>query len=176
MSERHECVCHGEPMYWNKDARLKAGGSWRCAVADREWRREWRERQGVRERLRANDRRWQVAHPETVRAKLRRKYARNPDLANDWARLRRALKRNAAAELLATREIYERDGWICQLCYEPVDSAVAYPDAMSASLDHRIPLSRGGAHAPHNVQLAHLICNGRKGSRLVDDQWAAAAA
>jgi len=26
------CVCHGEPMYWNRDTRKKADGYWRCRV------------------------------------------------------------------------------------------------------------------------------------------------
>lgn len=36
---------------------------------------------------------------------------------------------------------------------------------MSASLDHVVPLSLGGAHTPENTQASHLICNGRKGNR-----------
>jgi hypothetical protein len=27
-----DCECHGEPMYWNTDARYTAGGYWRCPV------------------------------------------------------------------------------------------------------------------------------------------------
>jgi hypothetical protein len=26
------CDCHGQPMQWNKDHRLKRGGGWRCRV------------------------------------------------------------------------------------------------------------------------------------------------
>lgn len=33
---------------------------------------------------------------------------------------------------------------------------------MSASLDHILPLSLGGAHSMANVQLAHLSCNHTK--------------
>ena len=33
---RPGCPCHGEPMYWNKDLRLPAGGYWRCAVVQRD--------------------------------------------------------------------------------------------------------------------------------------------
>lgn len=171
--ERPKCECHDEPMYWNKDARLRAGGSWRCAARDREWRSQWREREGVRERLRANDRRWQLAHPEKVRAKLRRRYARNPAPALDAARLRRAAKRATTVELIVAREVFERDHWICQLCGEPVDGDLGYPNAMSASLDHRIPLAKGGTHVWENVQLAHLVCNRSKGATLVSEEYAA---
>ena len=33
------CSCHGEPMYWTKDARYRAGGFWRCAATHRERKR-----------------------------------------------------------------------------------------------------------------------------------------
>lgn len=33
---RPPCECHGEPMYWHKNDRLKAGGHWRCVVKKRE--------------------------------------------------------------------------------------------------------------------------------------------
>lgn len=59
--------------------------------------------------------------------------------------------------------IFDRDGWICGICDDPVDRAMEYPDPMSVSLDHIIPLSKGGSHTPENVQCAHLDCNLRKG-------------
>jgi 5-methylcytosine-specific restriction endonuclease McrA len=42
------------------------------------------------------------------------------------------------------------------------------PDPMSPSLDHILPLSKGGTHEPRNVQLAHLGCNVRKYNSGVD--------
>ena len=29
------CQCHGEPSYWQRDLRCKAGGWWECAVKRR---------------------------------------------------------------------------------------------------------------------------------------------
>lgn len=29
-----KCECHGEPMRWNRDPGLKAGGRWRCRVTE----------------------------------------------------------------------------------------------------------------------------------------------
>lgn len=40
---------------------------------------------------------------------------------------------------------------------------------MSPSIDHVIPLSRGGAHAMGNVQSAHLRCNSSKGDKLIGE-------
>lgn len=62
-------------------------------------------------------------------------------------------------------EVYSASGWLCQLCGALVDPSLQHPDPMSASLDHRRPLAAGGRHRRDNVQLAHLLCNMRKGAR-----------
>ena len=81
--------------------------------------------------------------------------------------LRRARKKtNGPVEKFLNVEVFERDDWLCGLCGEPVDKDLAWPDPMSASLDHIIPLSRGGAHTLDNVQLAHLACNIRKNNQV----------
>ncbi|MDF9748643.1 endogenous inhibitor of DNA gyrase (YacG/DUF329 family) [Arthrobacter sp. ES3-54] len=79
---------------------------------------------------------------------------------------RRAQKRGTQVEDLRPVDIYERDIWICGLCVTPVDPTSAWPDPMSPSLDHILPLSRGGTHTYENVQLAHLTCNVSKGNRI----------
>lgn len=79
---------------------------------------------------------------------------------------RRALKVGASAERIINADVFERDGWSCGICREPVDPLAAWPDRMSASLDHILPLSKGGAHTYANVQLAHLGCNVEKGARV----------
>ena len=88
------------------------------------------------------------------------------DRRRDNYHRRRALKAGTAAESINHREVYERDGWMCGLCAEPVDGSLAWPDPRSASLDHVTPLSLGGAHVLANVQLAHLGCNVEKGARV----------
>lgn len=69
---------------------------------------------------------------------------------------------NGEVERFTRLDVMERDGWTCGLCSLPIDPALAYPAPMSASLDHVIPLSRGGGHSLANSQAAHLICNQRK--------------
>ena len=63
-------------------------------------------------------------------------------------------------------DVYERDNWICQLCKKPVNPNLSYPNPLCASLDHVIPLSRGGSHKTTNVQLAHLRCNTSRGNKV----------
>jgi 5-methylcytosine-specific restriction endonuclease McrA len=78
---------------------------------------------------------------------------------------RRARKLQLPADLIRPRDVFERDAWVCGLCGDPVSEGVAWPDPLSASLDHVTPLSKGGHHVLENVQLAHLSCNVQKGAR-----------
>jgi len=70
-----------------------------------------------------------------------------------------------ATEYVDTAIVAERDAWICHVCGLSIDPAAKYPDPMSRSIDHVIPLVHGGAHSYQNVKLAHLICNVRKGAK-----------
>ncbi len=62
-------------------------------------------------------------------------------------------------EVVTRAAIYERDGWTCMLCADPIDRNRTYPDPMCASLDHVVPLSMGGTNAAENLQASHLVCN-----------------
>ena len=79
---------------------------------------------------------------------------------------RRARKRGVDAERVVAAEVFDRDGWLCGICGGEVDSGLEWPDSGSASLDHVVPLSKGGAHTYENTQLAHLFCNVSKGDSL----------
>lgn len=79
-------------------------------------------------------------------------------------RARMAGARNGDRALLA--EIVERDGVACSWCGEAVDLGISWPDAMSKSIDHTTPISRGGVHSLANTTLMHLSCNSSKGARV----------
>lgn len=91
--------------------------------------------------------------------------ARQVNLAKLESDRRRALMQGAYVADVDRQEIFERDGWVCQLCHEPVDRSLVFPHKMAASLDHIVPLARGGKHEPSNTQLAHFICNSAKRDR-----------
>ena len=59
-------------------------------------------------------------------------------------------------------EIYERDGWVCHLCDEPVDRVADFNDDLAPSLDHLQPRSKGGSDDPDNLATAHRLCNSRR--------------
>lgn len=86
------------------------------------------------------------------------------DRRRDNYHRRRALKAGTSnGEPVRLAEIQERDGNRCHLCRKKVSNK-AWPHPLSPSLDHVVPLSRGGAHEPSNVRLAHLGCNVSKGN------------
>lgn len=60
--------------------------------------------------------------------------------------------------------LYERDHGICAICGKPVNMETDTCDNEYGSIDHIIPLAKGGTHTWDNVQLAHRICNSRKGA------------
>jgi 5-methylcytosine-specific restriction endonuclease McrA len=76
----------------------------------------------------------------------------------------RALRYGAPIEPVNRARVFDRDGWVCQICNRPVDKGLSWPHTESASLDHTVPLSRGGAHSEANTRLAHLGCNIGKGA------------
>lgn len=78
----------------------------------------------------------------------------------------RRIRTSEATENFKRIDIYERDKWICQLCKTAVNPKLTFPNPACASLDHIIPLSRGGSHQTKNVQLAHLRCNTSRGNKV----------
>lgn len=85
----------------------------------------------------------------------------------NWHKRRALLKGATVATPFSLEDVISRGGTDCGLCGNPVDLGRIYPDPLSKSLDHVIPLSRGGAHSVENCQLAHLRCNVSKGARVV---------
>lgn len=85
----------------------------------------------------------------------------------DWNRQKNS-KRRKYSYISQSKfmEISVRDEWKCHLCGELVDDSLPRLAKMGASLDHVIPLSKGGTDHPENLKLAHFICNVRKGNRI----------
>lgn len=106
----------------------------------------------------ARARRWAKTFPEAARAKSRKS-------RHIWC----ARKRSALVDRVVSLRVYERDRWLCGICGSEIGIGLRFPHPQSASLDHIIPLARGGMHSYANVQAAHLLCNTKKGARYVPE-------
>jgi 5-methylcytosine-specific restriction endonuclease McrA len=73
--------------------------------------------------------------------------------------------RKKGAPLLERNYIAERDKFRCGICGGKVDMKLQHPDPLFGSIDHIVPLSRGGTNDLANLQLAHLRCNLSKNDR-----------
>jgi len=63
-------------------------------------------------------------------------------------------------------EIYFRDNGRCGICGKKIkyNLPILHPKALT--LDHIIPIAKGGEHSKKNVQVAHRICNSIKRDQL----------
>ena len=72
----------------------------------------------------------------------------------------RAAFENARRKILATQTI-------CGICGKPVDFSYKYPHPLSPTVDHIIPVAKGGHPSDlDNLQLAHRCCNREKSDKL----------
>lgn len=85
---------------------------------------------------------------------------------NNHHRRRARMKGAPNGDRVMRAALIDRDNGQCQLCGHTIDLALTFPHPRSASIDHRIPLSKGGEHSMANTQLSCLVCNMRKSDRI----------
>ena len=85
---------------------------------------------------------------------------------------RRARELGVLDERFYYDEIYNEHGWTCYLCGEPIDRFLSGHVDMGPTIDHVIPLERGGRHCRENVRPAHRACNVEKKDRT-PEEWQA---
>lgn len=110
-------------------------------------------------------RRWTHRTNPVCSPACRRKLPHVRDAARCQRSRRRARQHQQMVERISPRRVFERDGWRCGICHHPINRHVAVPSPMAATVDHIVPLARGGPHSYANVQAAHFMCNSRKGAR-----------
>lgn len=74
--------------------------------------------------------------------------------------------RNGQPDLSITlTKVFKRDGGICQICGKRIGFDCDSNSDDYPSIDHILPLAKGGLHQWNNVQLACRGCNTAKGTR-----------
>lgn len=68
----------------------------------------------------------------------------------------------------ANRKIILATQSVCAICGKPVDKSIKYPDPMSPTVDHIIPVSKNGDPVSlDNLQLTHRYCNRMKSDKIL---------
>lgn len=118
-------------------------------------------------------------HPHTLTCSSECSRKRSNRLSRYYER-KRINKYNLVDKDISLKRLYKRDKGICYLCGEPCD----YNDKIITdeghyivgetypSIDHVIPISKGGKHSWNNVKLAHHRCNTLKSDSLIDSEKA----
>lgn len=70
-------------------------------------------------------------------------------------------KRSVPYEKINREDVYLKDGMICGICGGCLEMS-------DFTIDHIIPISKGGGHVFGNVHSAHRICNIRRGTKPLE--------
>lgn len=89
--------------------------------------------------------------------RVRDKYKTLNARGRAWTR-----RTGARYEHIEADKVFERDGYVCQICGKPTAERDGNLSPMYPTVDHVVPLSKGGDHTYGNVQTAHFICNSHK--------------
>lgn len=94
----------------------------------------------------------------------------------DRARKRHSLKNNVAHEQYSTEDVLKKYGKNCHICKTPIDldlpRRVGIPGwKYGLHIDHKTPISKGGADNILNVRPSHAICNLKKRDRIIEESF-----
>ena len=108
-------------------------------------------------------RRYVAEHADRMAHNSREWRRRKPWMHAETQARRRACKFNAPrVEVIRRLALIERDKWTCYLCQ-------CICTVENVTLDHIVPLVRGGSHTADNLRVACRSCNARKGTKLLDE-------
>lgn len=92
-------------------------------------------------------------------------YTEEGNAMHKAAQARRRIRiESTEIEPVSYAEVIERDGQVCHIC----EGNVAMENL---TIDHVVPLAKGGAHIFDNLAVAHWFCNSRKNDKLNWRDW-----
>lgn len=124
----------------------------------REYRRQWREKNLAHEIAVARE--YLITHREATN-KQRATYLRN------HPEIRRKCMHNRRARLRGDKGSYDIKSWKA-LCESWGNRCLCCGSTRKLTIDHVIPLARGGRNVLENLQLLCKSCNSRKGTKSTD--------
>lgn len=104
-------------------------------------------------------RKWRLANPDKIKALKRRHYLTGK--VKIQLLKRKAIKKLASVEDCSARILLLHAVRFCRYCYAFIQGP--------PTIDHVIPLTRGGKHAPSNLVASCLSCNCSKSDLLVEE-------
>ncbi len=97
---------------------------------------------------------------ECKKSSLRAQEARN-------AHMRRGKLKGG--DFIDLYELADKKNWICWICNSKISKDAKHErhniNLYGPSIDHILPLSKGGKHIWENVELAHVLCNSLRGNK-----------
>lgn len=87
-----------------------------------------------------------------------------------YRRRRGETEKRKGTPLVSIGTLAAVNGWKCPLCGKRINRNLRHPDPAAPSIDHLVPLSRGGTNDEANLQVVHLRCNLAKRDRPQGEQ------
>lgn len=141
------------------------------------WTKEYRERDP--EYVKALKLAWREKNREAEAARARKWHEDNP--GKNVARIKKWREDNREKHLANKRDRYAAEKvsgarqsgidydtlWtgLCGICGKRMERDLPRGRSESPTIDHIIPVSKGGSHTVENLQWAHMGCNAGKGNR-----------
>lgn len=153
--------CRARPdglQVWCRQCDAARRAAYRVAHLDEERAAQSAYQKAHRDLDHARGARYRAKYRDLVRARGRAYHVAHPEVGRAAATRRRAHKAAAFIEEVSVVVLAERDGGRCGICGKPVDES-------ERSVDHILPLSRGGNHSYTNTRLAHGRCNKARSNR-----------
>ena len=173
---KNNIYCSGKcaDKVYNRKRRAKAA----------ETAREWRKNNA--ERAHATAKAYRKANRQTETARVRRwlKTPRgketsarsnrtwklnNPDRVASYVLRRMQAEEEGGATTELIEEMWNNGDKTCYLCGIAIDITAHFLAATSRTIDHIIPISRGGKHELDNLAFACRKCNLRKGNKTPEE-------
>ena len=173
---KNNIYCSGKcaDKVYNRKRRAKA------AEAAREWRKNNAERahaaakayrKANREAETARVRRWlKTPRGKETSARSNRTWKlNNPDRVTSYVLRRMKAEKEGGATAELIEEMWNNGDKTCYLCGIAIDTTTHFLAPTSRTIDHIMPISRGGKHDLDNLAFACRKCNLRKGNKTLEE-------